>query len=110
MSLPQNVKDYGGVAMFLMITTLFCLWALLGPTTVQRQNQQILEGVRHEINIHAAASADRNCATTKLVVFIIEKGYKRSHRLGASPPEPQSVKQRLDTYVAEACKVVEVHP
>ncbi len=108
MTVPQRAREYGGVAMFLMVTTLFCLWVLLGPTTVNNQNQEILRGVRHEINVHAEADADRTCATTKLIVFIIEKGYQRAEKLGTSGPEPASVKKRLDGYIEDACRVVVV--
>lgn len=70
----------------------------------------VVDRVGQELTIHAIASAERSCATMKSIVFIIEKGYARSHRLGASPPEPESVKRRLEEFVELSCKVVPVNP
>jgi hypothetical protein len=68
-----------------------------------KATQSIVREIRQDITIHARATVDRNCASTRLLAFIIETGNRRADKLHTGSyltPEDQA---RIHNYVAQAC-------
>lgn len=66
--LKTKFREWGSVAMFIMVTALFVLWGLFGAVAVQRQNSDILKGVQAQLDEAVAKGAENGRLLAQAVI------------------------------------------
>lgn len=61
-------------------------------------NHQVLLTLTHDIALHARGSADRSCASTKMVAYLVK----------LSPDITSHVSNRVDGFVKQACTLIPI--
>lgn len=106
----DKLREYGGVALFLMVAALFTVWLLFGAATMRSQSLEIEREVQRQLIVHQQSAAERTCANAQMVRFIIIVGNKRAHELktGSYLTPPQL--KRIREYTQVACQYVALPP
>lgn len=79
-----KLREWGSIAMFLMVTGLAIVWLVLGSATISHQNQSILKGMQQQ--------QQRNLASIKTNQSLLVAGTRYTVCLLQRRPEDRTPK------------------
>lgn len=106
-SLPQAAKDVIQVVSGFMIAALFIIWGVFGPSAVNKQNHEILQGVQVQLEQHAHGSAERNCALADELAYLASHPAKVNGERFKLTRSPEQLR-RIDQLRDQACSVHDI--
>jgi len=105
--LATRLREWAGVGGFLLVLVFILVWGVKATATADAQHQKVAQDIRAAISEHGSAAADRSCAATKLLAFIIFTGNERAHELKTGSYLTLKDKVQVRSFERAACKFVD---
>jgi hypothetical protein len=102
-----KLREWAGVLTFMCVLAFVLIWGVKATAVADRQHAQVAADVREAIAEHGSAAADRSCAATKLLAFIIFTGNERAHELKTGSYLTLKDKVQVRSFERAACRFVD---
>ena len=97
-------REWWKQAVAVLVTAILLFSIAANNARSDRRDDAVRHQIQVEIANHGKAAADRACAGTKLLSFIIFTGNARAHELETGSYLNGREKSRIREYVRDACR------